>query len=217
MKPLEACRLYGFVDTAYLEGRDPRWIARALCAGGVDLIQVRAKGLEAGAVVTLARAVREEMAGSDVGLVINDYPEVAVRVEADFCHLGQEDFFAAGWRHVSEVLPAGCGVRLGLSSHAPGEAVRAVEAGAAYVAVGPVYATATKPGRAGVTLDYVRWAAQHLGLPWFAIGGLTLERLPEVVRAGARRICVVSAILQAQDVAAACREFRRELAAAESE
>jgi thiamine-phosphate pyrophosphorylase len=75
-------------------------------------------------------------------------------------------------------------------------------AGADYIAVGPVFATGTKPGRAPCTVDYVRWAAANVNVPWFAIGGLTLENLDEVLAAGARRICVVSAILNAPDVAA---------------
>jgi thiamine-phosphate pyrophosphorylase len=102
---------------------------------------------------------------------------------------------------------------LGLSSHAPEQALRAVAAGADYVAVGPVFPTGTKPGRAAVTLDYVRWAATHLEVPWFAIGGIHLGNLDSVLAAGATRICVVSAILNAPDVAAACREFRHRLPA----
>jgi thiamine-phosphate pyrophosphorylase len=87
-----------------------------------------------------------------------------------------------------------------------------VAAGAAYVAVGPVFATPTKPGRPAVTLDYVRWAAQHLTtLPWFAIGGITLDNLETILDAGARRICVVSAILNTPDVTQACRAFRQRL------
>jgi thiamine-phosphate pyrophosphorylase len=86
-----------------------------------------------------------------------------------------------------------------------------LDAGADYIAIGPVYATGTKPNARPVTLEYVRWAAAHVAIPWFAIGGIHLGNLDEVLIAGARRICVVSAILNAQDVAAACREFSRRL------
>ena len=72
-----------------------------------------------------------------------------------------------------------------------------------YVAVGPVFETPTKPGRPAVTLDYVRWAAEKIDCPWFAIGGITLENVDEVLEAGARRVCVVSAILNSPDVARA--------------
>jgi thiamine-phosphate pyrophosphorylase len=97
---------------------------------------------------------------------------------------------------------------VGLSTHAPAQAQRAVEAGADYVAIGPVYATGTKPTARPVTLDYVRWAASHVRVPWFAIGGINLQTLPAVLEAGARRVCVVSAILNAPDVAAECRKYR---------
>ena len=79
------------------------------------------------------------------------------------------------------------------------------------MAIGPVYATGTKPTARPVTLEYVRWAAEHVKIPWFAIGGISLTNLDEVLAAGARQICVVSAILNRDDVSAACREFKQRL------
>ena len=96
--------------------------------------------------------------------------------------------------------------------HAPAQAQRALDAGADYIAIGPIYATGTKPTAKPVTLEYVRWAAAHVTVPWFAIGGVNLATLDAVLAAGARRICVVSAILNAPDIATACAEFRRRLA-----
>ncbi len=84
-------------------------------------------------------------------------------------------------------------------------------AGADYLGVGPVYATGTKPEAKPVTLEYVRWAAENVPVPWFAIGGINLENLDAVLAAGAQRICVVSAILNADDVTAACRKFKARL------
>jgi thiamine-phosphate pyrophosphorylase len=103
-------------------------------------------------------------------------------------------------------------LEIGLSTHAPEQAQRALDAGADYIAIGPVYATGTKPTAKPVTLDYVRWAAAQVTVPWFAIGGINLQNLDEVLAAGASRICVVSAILNAPDVAQTCREFARRLA-----
>src|SRR5208283_1782290 len=100
---------------------------------------------------------------------------------------------------------------IGVSSAAPEQARRAVAAGADYLGVGPVYATGTKPSAKPVTLEYVRWAAANLRVPWFAIGGITLANVDEVLAAGAQRICVVSAILTADDPAAACRQFKDRL------
>ena len=98
-----------------------------------------------------------------------------------------------------------------MSTHAPDQALRALAADADYLAIGPVHATGTKPGAKPVTLDYVRWAAASVTRPWFAIGGINLSNLDEVLAAGAQRICIVSAILNADDVAQACAKFRRRL------
>jgi thiamine-phosphate pyrophosphorylase len=145
-----------------------------------------------------------------VGLVINDYPEIARVIGAEFCHLGQEDFFDAGHKNVSE-LRTTSSPRFGLSSHAPEQAVAAVAAGADYVAIGPVYATPTKVSAKPVTLNYVRWAAANLRIPWFAIGGINLSNIDDIVAAGAQRVCVVSAILNSPDIVASCKEFRKKL------
>ncbi len=103
--------------------------------------------------------------------------------------------------------------KVGLSSAGPEQARRAVAAGAAYLGVDPVYPTGTKPSARPVTLEYVRWAAANIRIPWFAIGGITLDNLDAVLGAGAQRICVVSAILCADDVAAVCRKFKDRLGA----
>ena len=213
MRPLYECRLYAFVDTAYLRGRSPENVARQLCDGGADLIQLRAKDASPDQVRRMAEVLQPITAGAGVGLVINDHPRVAGQVGAPLCHLGQEDF--APYRHVYDLAAWAPGVRIGLSTHAPDQAERAIAAGAHYIAVGPVFATGTKPAARPVTLDYVRWAAAHVRLPWFAIGGITLDNLDDVLAAGARRVCVVSAILTAPDIARACQEFRRRLVSAD--
>jgi thiamine-phosphate pyrophosphorylase len=211
MKPLADCRLYTFVDTAYLHGRAPELVAQQLCDGGSDLIQLRAKDSSPDEIRALAKKILPITRRAHVGLVINDHLEIAREIGADLCHLGQEDFFDAGHTHVSELRIANCELRIGLSTHAPAQAQRALKAGADYLAIGPIYATGTKPAAKSVTLDYVRWAAAHAAIPWFAIGGVNLQTLDAVLAAGARRICVVSAILNAPDIAQACVEFRRRL------
>ena len=211
MKLLAACKLYAFVDTAYLHGRAPETVAQMLCDGGVDLIQLRAKDAAPTEVRRMAEKILPVTRRAGVGLVINDHLAIAREVGAEFCHLGQEDFFDAGHKHVSELRIADCGLRIGLSTHAPEQAKRAVTAGADYIAIGPIYATGTKPTAKPVTLEYARWAAANVPVPWFAIGGINLENLDAVLAAGARRICVVSAILNAPDVTEACREFRQRL------
>ncbi len=214
MKPLAECQLYTFVDTACLHGRQPEWVAQQLCDGGSDLIQLRAKHSSPDEVRQMAHGILPVTRKAKVGLVINDHPKIAAEVGAEFCHLGQEDFFDAGHKNVSTVSPSQAGLRIGLSTHAPAQAERALAAQPAYIAIGPVYATGTKPTARPVTLDYVRWASAHVTIPWFAIGGINLGNLDEVLAAGARRICVVSAILNAPDIAAACRKFRSRLLSA---
>ena len=203
--------MYTFVDTAYLHGRDPAVVARQLCEGGSDLIQLRAKNAPATEVRRLAEAILPVTRTAGVRLVINDHLEIARELGAEFCHLGQEDFFDAGHRLVSELRAPGGPLQIGLSTHAPAQAEKAVAAGADYIAIGPVYATGTKPTAKPVTLEYVRWATSQVTVPWFAIGGINLQNLDEVQAAGARRICVVSAILIAPDIVQACREFARRL------
>ena len=225
MKPLPQCRLYAFVDTAYLHGRAPEVIAQQLCDGGADLIQLRAKQSPPDEVRRMADAILPVTRRAGIGLVINDHASLAQEVGAEFCHLGQEDFFGAGYTQVSQLAAAmqsneartrarealTSRVGIGLSSAAPEQARRAVAAGADYLGVGPVYPTGTKPDAKPVTLEYVRWAAANLRIPWFAIGGITLGNLEEVLAAGAQRICVVSAILTAGDIAAVCRKFKDRL------
>jgi thiamine-phosphate pyrophosphorylase len=144
-------------------------------------------------------------------LVINDHPDIARETGAEFCHLGQEDFFDAGHTHTSKLQTPNSKLQIGLSTHSPEQAKRALAAGPDYIAIGPVYATGTKPMAKPVTLEYVRWAAANVNIPWFAIGGINLRTLDEVLAAGARRICVISAILNSTDVMKACLKFRQRL------
>ena len=217
MKPFADCRLYTFVDTAYLAGRNPAEVARQLCDGGADIVQVRAKGASLPEVQRLTEAVLAITQAADVWCVLNDHAALCCQLGIPCVHLGQEDFFETGLEPSADALWRSlCSGRssppaLGLSSHSPDQALRAVAAGADYIAVGPVFPTDTKPGRVAVTLDYVRWAAATLQVPWFAIGGIHLGNLQSVLAAGAQRVCVVSAILKAPDILAAAREFRRRL------
>ena len=214
MKSLSDCLLYAFVDSAYLHGRPAAEVARQLCEGGADLIQLRAKDRPPDEIEPLAVELLSICRDAGVGFVINDHPRLALEVGAPLCHLGQEDFFDAGFTRADQI--AGCPrqLQLGLSTHAPEQARRALQAEPDYIAIGPVFATPTKPGRPAVTLDYVRWASANIRIPWFAIGGITLENLDDVLAAGATRLCVVSAILNAPDITKACRQFKDRLLSA---
>lgn len=215
MKPLAACQLYTFVDTAYLAGRDPVRLAGELCAGGADLLQLRAKNSAPEEIARLAEMILPVCQQAGVWFVINDHPRIALQVGAPCCHLGQEDFFEdGGYSRAAQVTGCPPQLHLGLSTHAPEQAQRALRAGPDYIAIGPIFPTGTKPGRPATTLEYVRWAAAHVTIPWFAIGGINLDTLDSVLAAGARRVGVVSAILQAPEAGRACQEFKQRLLSA---
>jgi len=214
MKPFAECRLYAFVDSSYLNGQKPCDIARQLCDGGADLIQLRAKDWSAERIRETALKLLPITQSANVGLVVNDHWKIAGEIGADICHLGQEDFFVSSFTSVADLEPTNPKLRLGLSTHAPEQAESAMKAGADYLAFGPVYVTPTKLGRPAVTLDYVRWAAKYADRPWFAIGGITLENIEDVLEAGARRICVVSEILNAPNITHACHQFHERIASA---
>jgi thiamine-phosphate pyrophosphorylase len=169
----------------------------AAVRGGVDLVQLREKSLPDGRLLDVLAEAREITRRLDVPLVVNDRPDLAVLVGADAVHVGQDD------------LPVDVAARLGLpvgvSTHGPEDLAAAGEA--VYAGVGPVYATPTKEGRTPAGLEYVRHAAAHATLPWFAIGGIDRTTVEAVVAAGARRIAVVRAIVDADDPEAAAREL----------
>jgi thiamine-phosphate pyrophosphorylase len=169
----------------------------AAVRGGVDLVQLREKGLADGELLHRAHEARAVTRALGVPLVVNDRPDLAVLAGADAVHVGQDDLPVEAVRRF--------GVAVGLSTHAAEEIGRA---DADYIGVGPVFATPTKPGRPAVGLDLVRHAAAHASLPWFAVGGIDVSNVADVVDAGARRIAVVRAIGDAEDPERAARELR---------
>lgn len=215
MRKLEECRLYGFIDEAYRLNRPYESLARALCDGGADIIQLRMKEADSASILQAASKIHPITSAAGVRLVINDDLEVASQMPDAFLHLGQEDFFDNGYQNKGDLKPFNqqTDLKLGLSSHAPQQAKKAIHSGADYVAIGPVFATPTKPTASPVTLEYVRWASQNVTIPWFCIGGINLSNLDEVLQAGAQRICVVSGILNATDIEKECGKYRSKLEA----
>src|SRR6266404_8411457 len=126
MKPLAQCRLYAFLDTLYLSGRAPQKVTEQLCEGGADLIQLRAKQSSLAEIRDIAEKILPITRAAGVGLVINDHLSLAQELGADFCHLGQEDFFGSGYSKISELPITHSKPRIGLSTHAPAQAVQAV-------------------------------------------------------------------------------------------
>ena len=172
-------------------------LLEAAVAGGVDIVQIRERGLADGELLAALERAREVTRRLRVPLVVNDRADLALLVEADYVHVGQDDLPVAAARRL--------GLSVGLSTHAPLE----VDAAAAdYIGVGPVFATPTKAGRPPVGLELVRYAAARARLPWFAIGGIDATNVEQVVEAGASRIAVVRAIGDASDPQTAARVLR---------
>jgi thiamine-phosphate pyrophosphorylase len=176
----------------------------AAVRGGVDIVQLREKGLPDRELLRVLEEAREVTGRLGVPLVVNDRADLALLVQADAVHVGQDDLPVARVRTL--------GLRVGLSTHAPHEVAGA---DADYIGVGPVFATPTKPGRPAVGLELVRHAAAAARVPWFAIGGIDESTIEAAVGAGARRVAVVRAIGDGDDPEKAARLLRQVVDAAQ--
>jgi thiamine-phosphate pyrophosphorylase len=207
---LAAARLYLCTDARERLGDLPGFLDAVLGAG-VDIVQLRQKGLEAAHEMALLEVFRAMCDKHGALLAVNDRADVAYAVGADVLHLGQDDLPVAAAR---EIL--GPGPLIGLSSHAEAQAAAAATAdGVDYFCTGPVWPTPTKPGRPAPGLALLRYAAtMGTQRPWFAIGGISLANLGEVQDAGAQRIVVVRAITEAADPARATADLAARLPAA---
>ncbi|GAA1747423.1 MULTISPECIES: thiamine phosphate synthase [Streptomonospora] len=207
---LDRARLYLCTDARADRGDLAEFLDAAL-AGGVDIVQLRDKSLEARGELAALETVRAACERHGALMSVNDRADIALAAGADVLHLGQEDLPVAHARAV-----VGAGPLIGRSnSDAAMAAASDQEEGVDYFCVGPTWTTPTKPGRAAAGLELVeRTAAMAPQRPWFAIGGIDLANLDRVVAAGARRVVVVRAITGAEDPRAAAEELARRLAAA---
>ena len=193
---LDRCRLYGILDLSYVEISESERIAEQMIGGGVDLIQLRAKALPAAEIAKVASAVHAGTVRHGIPLVINDHPEVARVVPAEGVHVGQDDLPIAEVRQI-----AGPKCVVGKSTHSVDQAIRAFYEGADYIGFGPIFATPTKPDYPAIGVEEIRKVHDAVHIPIFCIGGIKLDNLPEVIEAGARRVVIVSGLLQAKDIA----------------
>ncbi|MFC6883037.1 MULTISPECIES: thiamine phosphate synthase [Actinomadura] len=207
---LGRARLYLCTDARERQGDLPAFLDAAL-ANGVDIVQLRQKGLEARQEIAHLEVFREACERHGTLLAVNDRADIAHAVQADILHLGQDDLPVPAARAI-----VGEDILIGRSTHSGEQAsAAAAEPGVDYFCAGPVWPTPTKPGREAPgpkLLEYV--AARPEGRPWFAIGGIGLGNLGEVLAAGARRAVVVRAITEADDPGAAAAELARRLRAA---
>ncbi|MFD7453165.1 thiamine phosphate synthase [Kitasatospora sp. NPDC059827] len=203
-------RLYLCTDARREQGDLAEFLDAAL-AGGVDIVQLRDKGLEAKQELAALEVFADACRRHGKLLAVNDRADVAHAARPDVLHLGQDDLPVPAARAI-----LGEDVLIGRSCHAESEVDAAVaEAGVDYFCTGPVWPTPTKPGRHAPGLGLVSYAAkQATDRPWFAIGGIDLGNLDEVLAAGARRIVVVRAVTAAEDPRAAAAELARRVRAA---
>lgn len=204
---LSDARLYLCTDARRTQGDLPEFLD-AVLAGGVDIVQLRDKGMEAAEELEHLQVFAEAAARHGRLLAVNDRADVAHAAAADVLHLGQGDLPVPAARAI-----LGEDVLIGRSTHAEAEAeAAAVQEGVDYFCTGPCWPTPTKPGRHAPGLGLVRHtAALNTDRPWFAIGGIDLANLDEVIEAGARRVVVVRAITEADDPGAAAADFAKRL------
>lgn len=166
-------------------------IASAL-EGGVDILQLREKTMPANKIFELGKKIKQLCLQYNTTFIINDRVDIAFLLDADGVHLGQDDLDV---NSAKEIL--GENAIIGISTHAPEQALKAVEDGADYIGVGPVFATPTKQGRTPVGLEYVKWVSENIDIPAFAIGGIDEDNVQEVIDAGLKKVGVVRAIINA--------------------
>ncbi|MGY0487030.1 thiamine phosphate synthase [Streptomyces sp. WG-D5] len=207
---LADARLYLCTDARRRQGDLPEFLD-AVLAGGVDIVQLRDKGMEAGEELEHLEVFAEAARRHGKLFAVNDRADVAHAIRSDVLHLGQGDLPVPAARAI-----LGEDVLIGRSTHAEEEAAAAaVQEGVDYFCTGPCWPTPTKPGRHAPGLDLVRHTAGlNTDRPWFAIGGIDLTNLDEVLEAGARRAVVVRAITEADDPGAAAAEFAKRLRSA---
>ncbi|MES2469795.1 MAG: thiamine phosphate synthase [Verrucomicrobiota bacterium] len=207
MRPLDQCRLYGILDTGYCAPERMGAILEQMIAGGVDIVQLRAKSMAPDRIAELARELHPVSQAAGVPFIINDHPALAGETEVEGIHVGVEDMTVAEARRL-----AGRPCWIGKSSHSLPQAHEGAGQGADYLGFGPLFATPTKPDYIPIGTDQIRAVYEQVQVPVFCIGGIKQENLPGVIASGAQRVVIVSGILLAVDPAAYTRACVDQLA-----
>ena len=203
LRRLERSNLY-LITRAHPEAGPLGEFLAAVLDAGVDIVQLREKEMEAKQLLEFCEIVRSRTQEADALFIVNDRVDVAIASGADGVHLGQDDLPPKTAR-----AQTGRDFLIGLSTHAKDEVLASNEDEADYIGVGPVFETPTKPGRPATGLELVRFAKDNARKPFFAIGGVDLETLSEVVEAGATRVSVLRVLTQSNDPAGVTKRIKQ--------
>lgn len=173
---------------------------------GVKIIQYREKNKSASEIIQTGKKIRQLCSMYDALFIVNDRIDIAQILEADGVHLGQDDIDINLARKI-----LGEDKIIGISTHKPSDAITAQENKADYIGVGPVFKTPTKPNTDPVGLDYVKWVSENISLPFFAIGSIDETNVSKAVNAGAKRVAVIRAIMNSDDVKKTIEKFNEAL------
>ena len=203
-----AVDLYPVTSEELSAGRSDVEVLEAVIAGGARIVQLRDKRSSMLRLYEKARQFRELTQAHDVLLIINDHVDIAIAIDADGVHLGQDDLPLPVAR---QMVPDKI---IGRSTHSLAQAQEAVREGADYINIGPIYPTGTKDGlHTFLGPEAIAGIASQIDLPFTVMGGIKLTNVEELLDAGAQRIAVVTAITQADDITATVKTWRRKISA----
>ncbi len=231
---LAEARLYCILDLGYTPESRAEEVTRSLLSGGADILQLRAKNHDLATIERVARKLLPLCREAGIPFILNDHPALAVSIDADGVHIGQDDGSLAEARETGggdrrlacRIHPSSSSSStpnpqspipnpprpflIGRSTHSLDQARAALAEGFDYIGFGPLFPTPTKAGRPAIGLQDIATMEREVGskIPAFCIGGITPETFPQVISAGARRVVVVSALLKAPDIQSATREIR---------
>jgi thiamine-phosphate pyrophosphorylase len=198
--------IYGILGERFSLGRTNAETARLMVEAGIDVLQYREK-LKSKSLKQIydeCCEIREITKKANIPFIINDYAEIALMVGADGIHQGQDDLPVQAVRKIAPGMMIGC------STHSPAQAKKAIEDGADYIGVGPIFTTQTKEDVCdAVGLSYLDHVVRTHDIPFVAIGGIKLSNLREVLSHGAKTVCLVTEIISADDIEKRIRQIRQ--------
>lgn len=196
-------KLYVIIDRKSCRGRDLAYVAEEAVTGGADIIQLRDKESSANEILKAGRAIRNLTRQKKVPFIVNDRVDIAVALDADGVHLGQDDLPIEVARSI-----IGKGKMIGLSTHSVSQALEAQKRGADYIAAGPIFLTPTKPDYQAVGINLIKEIKGKIKIPFVVIGGIDESNIDEVLAAGAGRVAVVRAVCGAEDIRGAAERLK---------